>query len=79
MRIHPKRRMIDAGEVFAWIDEAAGMVRFLEDPERFDTARVVQNIDAQIQRSIAIGACLQDVNDRVCARFLHALLSVPLK
>ncbi len=60
-------RMIDGGQVFARIDEAAGMVRFLEDPELYDTANVVQRIDAQIQQSIAISGRLTDVNQRVCA------------
>ncbi len=58
-------RMIDGGQVFARIDEAAGMVRFLEDPERYDTARVVQRIDGQIQQSIAISGRLMDINQRV--------------
>lgn len=58
-------RMIDGGQVFARIDEAAGMVRFLEDPERYDTAKVVQRIDGQIQQSIAISGRLMDINQRV--------------
>ncbi|EIE27415.1 hypothetical protein COCSUDRAFT_39091 [Coccomyxa subellipsoidea C-169] len=58
-------RMIDGGQVFARIDEAAGMVRFLEDPERYDTARVVQRIDGQIQQSIAISGRLMDINQRI--------------
>ena len=59
------RRMIDAGEVFAEIDEAAGMVRFLDDPERYDAASVVARIDAQIQASIAVGQRVKDLNQRV--------------
>ena len=58
-------RMIDAGQVFAEIDEAAGMVRFLEDPERYDTARVLQRIDEQMQQSIAVTSRLRQVNQRV--------------
>lgn len=58
-------RMIDAGQVFAQIDEAAGMVRFLEDPERYDTARVLQRIDEQMQQSIAVSTRLKQVNQRV--------------
>lgn len=66
-------RMIDGGQVFARIDEAAGMVRFLEDPERYDTAKVVQRIDAQIQQSIAISGRLTDINQRVCAQPLFGI------
>ncbi|CAL8463099.1 g2633 [Coccomyxa elongata] len=58
-------QMIDGGQVFARIDEAAGMVRFLEDPERYDTANVVQRIDAQIQQSIAISGRLTGINQRI--------------
>jgi hypothetical protein len=57
--------MIDAGEVFAEIDEAAGMVRFLDDPERYDAASVVSRIDAQIQASIAVGQRVKYLNQRV--------------
>jgi hypothetical protein len=57
--------MIDAGQVFAQIDEAAGMVRFLEDPERYDTGNMLQRIDEQMQLSIAVTSRLKHVNQKV--------------
>lgn len=57
--------MIDEGEVFAQIDDVAGMVRFLDDPERYDAASVVTRIDAQIQASIAISQRVKHLNKRV--------------
>ena len=59
------RRMIDAGEVFARVDAGAGMVRFLEDPEGYDSARVVARIDAQIRASMAVAQRVKELNQRV--------------
>ena len=57
--------MIDAGEVFARIDAGAGMVRFLEDPEGFDSARVVGRIDAQMRAAMAVGQRVKELNQQV--------------
>ena len=67
--------MIDEGEVFAQIDEAAGMVRFLDDPERYDAASVVTRIDAQIQASIAVGQRVKDLNKRVRTQCTASLMA----
>ena len=42
-------RMIDAGDIFAQIDEEAGMVRFLEDPQQYSSAEMATHLDAQVQ------------------------------
>lgn len=58
-------RMVDAGEVYAQIDEAASTVRFLQDPERYDSASVVQRLDSQLQRAMALGDRIRAVNNKV--------------
>ena len=57
--------MIDAGEVFAEVDEGSGMVRFLEDPEQYQSPEMVARLDAQIAKSTQLGARLQDVHHAV--------------
>ena len=52
-------RMVDAGDIFAQIDAAPGMVRFLEDPEAYDSAAAVARIDNAVQRSMALSQRLQ--------------------
>lgn len=57
--------MIESGDVHAKIDERDGMVRFLEDPERYDDAMTADRMDEQIRRSIQLATKLQSVNDNV--------------
>ena len=52
-------RMVDAGDIFARIDAAPGMVRFLEDPEAYDSGAAVARIDHAVQRSMALSQRLQ--------------------
>ena len=58
-------RMVDAGEVYAQIDEAASTVRFLQDPERYDSASVVQRLDSQMKRAMALGERIRAMNNKV--------------
>ena len=59
-------RMVDAGEVYAQIDEAASTVRFLQDPERYDSASVVQRlVESQIKHAMALGDRIRAVNNKV--------------
>ena len=58
-------RMVDAGEVYAQIDEAASTVRFLQDPERYDSASVVQRLESQMRRAMALGDRIRAVNNKV--------------
>ena len=60
-----QNRMIDAGDIFAEIDGAAGMVRFKDNPERYNTAELVHRVDAQIQKSIALAGRMQALNNAV--------------
>ena len=57
--------MVDAGEVYAQIDEAASTVRFLQDPERYDSASVVQRLESQMRRAMALGDRIRAVKNKV--------------
>lgn len=59
-------RMIDAGDIFAQIDEQAGMVRFLEDPQQYSSADMAAHLDAQVQRAQALAGKLKTLNHEVC-------------
>ena len=59
--------MIEAGQVHASIDDAAGMVTFLEDPEQFHSAEVVERLSKQIALSNALAARVQTANRQVGA------------
>ncbi len=67
-------RMVDAGEIFAEIDASAGMVRFLEDPERYTSTSAVQHLNATIQASFALAEKLQSINTQVKYTRTAALL-----
>ena len=47
-------RMIDAGEIFARIDSEKSMVRFLEEPEQYASAAMVERLDQCIRCSVAL-------------------------
>ena len=67
-------RMVDAGEVYAQIDEAASTVRFLQDPERYNSASVVQRLDSQLQRAMALGDRIRAVNNKVIRHILCTVI-----
>ena len=64
--------MVDAGDIFAQVDAAPGMVRFLEDPEAYDSAAAVARIDNAVQRSMALSQRLQAAHRAVRARRTRA-------
>jgi len=65
--------MVDAGDIFAQIDAGVGMVRFLEDPETYDSAAAVARIDDAVQRSMALSQRLQAAHRAVRARACQPL------
>eukprot|EP00891_Asterochloris_glomerata_P000013 jgi/Astpho2/13/e_gw1.00001.28.1_t len=60
-------RMIDAGEIHAQIDEAAGMVRFLEDVEQRSDVQVQKRLEQCLHQSMQLDQRLQVVNREVSA------------
>ena len=57
--------MIDAGEIHAQIDDAAGMVRFLEDVEQRSDAQVQKRLEQCLHQSMQLDQRLQAVNSEV--------------
>ena len=57
--------MIDAGEIHAQIDEAAGMVRFLEDGEQRSDAQVHKRLEQCLHQSMQLDQRLHAVNSEV--------------
>lgn len=57
--------MVDAGDIFAEIDAAAGMVRFLEDPEQYTSSGALQRLNTTIQASLSLAQRLQEVSTQV--------------
>eukprot|EP00455_Lapot_gusevi_P001531 TRINITY_DN10605_c0_g1_i2.p1 TRINITY_DN10605_c0_g1~~TRINITY_DN10605_c0_g1_i2.p1 ORF type:complete len:338 (+),score=126.42 TRINITY_DN10605_c0_g1_i2:46-1059(+) len=46
--------MIENGQIFALIDESEGTVKFLENPEEYDSKEMIQALDAKIQQAESI-------------------------
>jgi len=58
-------KMIEAGEIFATINQRDGMVSFSEDPERFNTNKMMTQIDGQINKIIVLEKRLRGVDDAI--------------
>ena len=58
-------KMIEAGEVFATISQKDGMVSFDEDPEKFDTTKMSQRLDAQVQRVAELTARMKRLDENI--------------
>jgi COP9 signalosome complex subunit 3 len=58
-------RMIEENEIFASINQKDGMVAFQEDPEHYNTNKMMQYMDAQIHKSIALERKLKTVDDLI--------------
>jgi len=58
-------KMIEDGEIFATINQRDGMVSFSEDPERFNTNKMMQHIDDQINKLIFLEKKLKGVDDAI--------------
>jgi len=54
--------MIEDGTIFATIDQQAGMVSFHDNPERYNTPVMLQEIDSEVQSCIALNRRLQEMD-----------------
>lgn len=72
-------RMIEAGQIHASIDDSAGMVTFLEDPEQYHGAEVVDKLSKQIALSNDLSARVQAANCLVSLFMLvqHTVRFIP--
>jgi len=60
-------RMIEDGEIFATINQKDGMVSFDEDPEQYDTAGMLNNLDRQIHSTIDLASKLRLVDEEIAS------------
>ena len=70
--------MIEAGQIHASIDDSAGMVTFLEDPEQYHGAEVVDRLSKQITLSNDLSTRVQAANCQVSllTLILHLVCNV---
>jgi COP9 signalosome complex subunit 3 len=58
-------RMIEDGEIFACINQRDGMVSFQEDPEHYNTNKMMQHLDGQINKVAALDKKLKSVDEMI--------------
>lgn len=58
-------RMVEAGQVYAAIDSQRGMVKFLDDPEAYDTPDTAAAIDARMAECAAVAARVSAMEEAV--------------
>ncbi|XP_076905155.1 COP9 signalosome complex subunit 3-like [Bidens hawaiensis] len=56
-------QMIEDGEIYATINQKDGMVRFLEDPEQYNTCEMIKHIDSSIQRIMKMSKKLKTMDE----------------
>lgn len=64
---------MEAGDLRAEIDEAAGVVHFLEDPEDYCSPQMAAQLHAQLQQAAAISQKLAKLDYEACVRAGTAL------
>eukprot|EP00271_Cylindrocystis_brebissonii_P018242 TRINITY_DN5087_c0_g3_i1.p1 TRINITY_DN5087_c0_g3~~TRINITY_DN5087_c0_g3_i1.p1 ORF type:complete len:458 (-),score=92.02 TRINITY_DN5087_c0_g3_i1:773-2146(-) len=62
-------KMIEAGEIFASINQKDGMVRFLEDPEQYNSKEMGAKLDANIQQCIRLSKKVQALDEQISCDF----------
>jgi COP9 signalosome complex subunit 3 len=60
-------RMIERGEIFATINQKDGMVSFQEDPEQYDTTKMTNHLDHQIQKVIGLGNKVRMIDEAIAS------------
>eukprot|EP01114_Cavostelium_apophysatum_P005231 TRINITY_DN1599_c0_g1_i3.p1 TRINITY_DN1599_c0_g1~~TRINITY_DN1599_c0_g1_i3.p1 ORF type:complete len:435 (-),score=127.73 TRINITY_DN1599_c0_g1_i3:118-1422(-) len=60
-------KMIETGEIFATINQKDGMVSFQENPEHYDTNRLVGELDHQIQKVIDLGKKVRTLDETIAS------------
>ncbi|OAE24292.1 hypothetical protein AXG93_1052s1150 [Marchantia polymorpha subsp. ruderalis] len=58
-------QMIQDGEIFATINQKDGMVSFQEDPEQYNTRKMANMLDSEIQHIIRLAKKLSSVDEQV--------------
>jgi len=60
-------RMIEGGELFATVNQKDGMVSFQEDPEQYNTNKIMNHLDQQIQKAIELGKRVRSVDESIAS------------
>jgi len=60
-------KMIESGEIFATMNQKDGMVSFQEDPEHYDSTKVISILDTQIQRVIDLGKKVRTLDESIAS------------
>lgn len=60
-------KMIEAGEIFASINQKDGMVSFHEDPERYGSTKIASLLDTQIQKVIDFGKKVRNIDESIAS------------
>ncbi|KAK3588974.1 hypothetical protein CHS0354_043143 [Potamilus streckersoni] len=70
--------MIEDGEIFATINQRDGMVRFHDNPEKYNSARMLIRLDQEMQRCMQLDAKLKEMDREVAAnpQFVQKSLGV---
>lgn len=71
-------RMIGAGEIHATINQKDGMVRFLEDPEQYNSGAMLQRLDAEVRNMTVLARKVAAV-DEVVSTSRQYLTKIMLK
>ena len=58
--------MIETGDILAQIDDAEGLVRFLEDSQTSDDPELTATLTSQIAQSMKLAEKAQVLNYEVC-------------
>lgn len=59
------RSMIDDGDIFAIINQKDGMVSFYDNPEKYDNAAVLENIDRDIHYFMELDRKIQEMDSEI--------------
>ncbi|GAB1599976.1 COP9 signalosome complex subunit 3-like [Argonauta hians] len=58
-------RMIEDGEIFATINQKDGMVEFHDNPEKYNSAHMLLQLNTEMQKCIALDEKLQDMDHTI--------------
>jgi len=60
-------RMIETNEIFATVNQKDGMVSFHEVPEQYDTNKILNHLDSQVQKVIDLGKKVRSADESIAS------------
>lgn len=64
-------KMIESGEIHATINQKDGMVSFSDDPEKYDTSDMLNNLDNNIQKVMQLCKRTRHLDESIAASTLY--------